>query len=147
MFADVLQLTGLWFLIACAVEALAVIVEQWGAARSPDEDAPKHGAAALLTLTLSLLTPGLLLAHGFLATQAADQTLRIIATGAPVAAVLGGALVGAVIGAVARRAAPSMRKLALPLDLAAFAVAVYATLPSIRVLLGAASNGGAILTP
>lgn len=146
MFANLIQVVGLWFVVAVAIEALAVFVEQAGAARSPDEDAPKHGAAALLTLLLSLLTPGLLLAHGFLTTHGQDQTLRLIAMGAPIAAVLLGALLGAIAGAVAKGAAPAMRKLALPLDLAAFTVAVFATLTSIQTLIAAAQNGGVIFT-
>ena len=111
MFANLIEIVGVWFLIACAIEALAVFVEQAGAARSPDEeDGKKRGASALLAFLLSLLTPGLLLAHGFLATHE-QQELRIIAMGLPVAAVLAGALLGAIFGAVARGAAPAMRKM------------------------------------
>ena len=147
MFADLIQVVGLWFVVACACEALAVFVEQAGAARSPDEDdGRKQSASALIGFLLSLLTPGLLLAHGFLATHAQEQTLRVVAMGLPVAAVLLGALLGAVFGAVARGAAPLMRKLALPLDVVAFGVAIYATLASIQVLIGAAQNGGVIVS-
>jgi hypothetical protein len=147
MLGTLIETVGLWFFVAVAAEALAVFVEQAGAARSPDDDAPKHGASALLALILSLLTPGLLLAHGFLATHGQDQTLRILAMAAPVAAVLVGALVGAIFGAIAKGATSTMRTLALPLDLAAFAVAIFATLPSIRVLIEAAQNGGVIVAP
>jgi hypothetical protein len=147
MFANLIQIVGLWFLVACALEAVAVFVEQAGAARSPDEeDGKKRGASALLAFLLSLLTPGLLLAHGFLSTHEQEQTLRVIAMGLPIAAVLLGALLGAIFGAVARGTAPAMRKLALPLDLVAFAVAIFATLASIQVLIGAAQNGGVITT-
>lgn len=147
MFENLIQIVGLYFLVACALQALAVFVQQAGATRSPEDDKQRHGATALIAFLLSLITPGLLLAHAFLATQAVDQTLRVLAMGAPIAAVLAGALVGAVFGAVAKGAAPAMRKLALPLDIAAFAVAIFATLPSIRLLLEAAQNGGAIVTP
>lgn len=147
MFANLIETVGLWFLVACALEALAVFVEQAGAARSPDDDHPRSGAITLTAFMLSLLTPGLLLAHGFLATREADQTLRVFAMGAPIAAVLIGALAGAILGAAARGAAPTMRKLALPLDLGAFSVAILATLPSIRILLEAAQTGGVIVTP
>ena len=39
-----------------------------------------------------------------------------------------------------------MRKLALPLDLLAFAAAIFATLTSIQMLIAAAQNGGGIAT-
>ncbi|MGD9980609.1 MAG: hypothetical protein AB7H66_02530 [Hyphomonadaceae bacterium] len=146
MFATLIQTAGLWFLIACAVEAVAVFAEQAGAARSPEDDAPRNGAVALVAFLLTLITPGLLLAHGFLSTRGHDETLRVMAIGAPIAAVLAGALLGAIFGAAAKAAAPAMRKLALPLDLAALALTVYATLPSIRILIEAAQNGGVIVT-
>jgi hypothetical protein len=145
MFADLIQIVGLWFLVAIALETLAIFVEQAGSARSPEDETKRHGAVTLIAFLLSLITPGLLLAHGFLATTGQDQTLRVIAMGAPVAAVLLGSLAGAIFGAIAKGAAPVMRKLALPLDLAAFAVAIYATLASIRILIGAAQNGGVIV--
>lgn len=146
MFASLVQIAGLWFLVACALEALAVFVEQAGSVRSPDEeDDRKRSASALLAFVLSLLTPGLLLAHGFLTTNGQDQTLRVIAMGLPIAAVLLGALLGAIFGAVAKGLAPAMRKIALPLDLVAFGVAVFAALTSIQTLIGAAQNGGVIV--
>lgn len=146
MFANLIQIVGVWFLVACALEALAVFAEQAGAARSPDEeDGKQRGASALLAFLLSLLTPGLLIAHGFLSTHGQDQ-LRVIAMALPIAAVLLGALLGAIFGAVARGAAPAMRRLALPLDLVAFVVTIFATLAGIQVLLGAAQDGGVIYT-
>ena len=147
MLETLIQTVGPWFLVAVALEAAAVFVEQCGAARSPDEEPPKHNALALLALVLTLVTPGLLLAHGFLATHDADQTIRVLAMSAPVAAILFGALLGAIVGAVARSAAPTMRKLALPLDLVAFLVTVFAALSSIRMLIEAAQNGGVIVAP
>lgn len=147
MFESLIQIVGLWFLVACALDAIAVFVEQAGSARSPDEeDGKKRGASALIAFLLSLLTPGLLLAHAILATNGQDQTIRVTAASLPIAAVLLGALLGAIFGAVARGAAPTMRKLALPLDLVAFAVAIFATLASIQVLIGAVQNGGVIIT-
>jgi hypothetical protein len=147
MFATLIQVLSLWFWIACALEALAVFVEQAGAVRSPEEEAPPRRASALIALLLSLITPGLLLAHGFIATQDQDQTLRLLATAAPIAAVLVGALLGAVVGAIAIGAAPALRTLALPLDLLAFATAIYAALPTIRVLIEAAQTGGVLVAP
>lgn len=148
MLGTLIQLVGPLFFLAVALEALAVFAEQWGAARSPDEEAPKHGALALLALLFTIITPGLLLAHGYISTQGQDQTYFFLAIGAPIAAVLVGALLGAIMGAVARGAAPLMRKLALPLDAIAFAVAVYATLGTIQTLLQAAQNGGVVqVTP
>lgn len=136
MLGTLIQVVGLWFFVAVALEAAAVVVEQWGAARSPDDDAPKNGALALLSLVLTLATPGLLLIHAFVATQGAEQTLRVIAMGAPILAVLVGALFGAIAGAAARGAAPIMRKLALPLDVVASGVAVFATLSTLKGLVG-----------
>ena len=148
MLATLIQLVGVWFFVAVALEALAVFTEQWGAARSPDEETRKHGALALIALLFTIITPGLLLAHGYISTRGQDQTNFFLATGAPIAAVLIGALLGAIMGAVANGAAPLMRKLALPLDAIAFAVAVFASLATIQVLIQAAQNGGVVqVTP
>lgn len=146
MLEALIQIVGPMFLAAVALEAVSVLAEQWGSARSPDEEAPKHGALALLALLLTIVTPGLLLAHGYIATHAGNETLSVIAIGLPIAAVLVGALAGAILGAAARGAAPLMRKLALPLDIAAFAVTIYATLSTIQLLIQAAQNGG-VVTP
>ncbi|MBL8545169.1 MAG: hypothetical protein JNL81_01825 [Hyphomonadaceae bacterium] len=144
MLEALIQIVGPWFLVAVAFDAASVLVEQWGAVRSPDEDRPKHGALALLALVLTLLTPGLLLAHGYITARSHDQTLLVIAVGLPVAAVLGGALIGAILGAAVAGAAPLMRNLALPLDVVAFAVTIFATLASIQTLIQAAQNGGVV---
>lgn len=144
MLEALIQVVGPMFLVAVGLEMVSVLAEQWGAARSPDEEAPKHNALALLALLLTIVTPGLLLAHGYIATHTQDQTLLVIAVGLPVAAVLVGALLGAILGAAVKGATPLMRRLALPLDIAAFAVTIYATLASIEVLVQAAQNGGAV---
>jgi hypothetical protein len=148
MTESLIALAGLWFLVACGVEFLTVFVEQAGAARAPEDEAPRrHGFLALLTFIASLLTPGLLLAHGFLVTHDQEQTLRIVAMGLPVAAMLLGSLLGALFGAIARALAGAMRMIALPLSLATLAVTIYATLPSINVLIDAAQNNWTIVTP
>ncbi|MCX7358904.1 MAG: hypothetical protein NT015_12290 [Alphaproteobacteria bacterium] len=144
MLEALIQIVGPMFLLAIALEMISVMVEQWGAARSPDEEAPKHNALALLALVLTILTPGLLLAHGYVLTHGRDQTLLVIALGLPIAAVLIGALLGAILGAALNGAAPVMRKLALPLDIAAFGVTIYATLATIQALVQAAQNGGVV---
>lgn len=144
MLEALIQMVGPMFLAAVALEMVSVLAEQWGAARSPDEEAPKNNALALLALVLTILTPGLLLAHGYISTHGRDQTLLVVAVGLPIAAVLIGALLGAIVGAAVRGAAPLMRKLALPLDVAAFAVTIYATVGTMQVLIQAAQNGGAI---
>ncbi len=146
MLETLIETVGLWFFMAVALEAAAVFVEQWGAARSPDDDAPKHSALALLALLLTILTPGLLLVHAFMETDGADQTIHAVAMGAPILAVLVGALLGAIAGATARGAAPLMRKLALPLDVVASGAAIFATLTTLQTLIGAALNGGVIVT-
>lgn len=144
MLEALIQIVGPMFLVAVGLETVSVLAEQWGAARSPDEEVPKHNALALLALLLTILTPGLLLVHGYVSTHGQDQTLLVIAVGLPLAAVIVGALLGAILGAAVKGAAPLMRKLALPLDIAAFAVTVYATLATIQVLIQAAQNGGVV---
>jgi ABC-type thiamin/hydroxymethylpyrimidine transport system permease subunit len=133
--------TGVWYFAACVVAFAAVFVEQAGAARSPEEDAERRGAAGLMLMLASLLTPGLLLLHGFFLTAAVDTLLRIWIMATPVAAILLGSIFGAVFGAVARGAAPTMRKLALPLGLAALALTLFATSPSIVALANGVQDG------
>lgn len=148
MLGTLIEIAGLWFVVAVGLEALAVFAEQWGAARSPEEDSPKHGALALVALLLTVATPGLLLAHGYISTRGQEQTVFLLAIAAPIAAVLVGALLGAIMGAVARGAAPLMRKLAVPLDVIAFGATLYATLATIQVLIQAAQQGGVLyVTP
>ena len=144
MLEALIQIVGPMFLVAIALETVSVLAEQWGAVRSPDEETPKHGALALLALILTIVTPGLLLAHGFIATRTHDQSLLLFGIGLPISAVLIGALLGAIMGAVATGAAPLMRKLTLPLDIVAFAATIYATLSTIQVLVQAAQNGGVV---
>lgn len=138
---QLIAIAGLWFFAACAAEFAAVFVEQAGAARSPEEDASRRRAASLMLMLVSLLTPGLLLLHGFFLTAGADTLLRIWIMAAPVAAMLLGAIFGAILGALAGSAAPTMRKLALPLGLAALALALYATSPSIVALANGLQDG------
>jgi hypothetical protein len=110
MLGTLIQTVGVWFLIAVAIQAVTVFVEQAGAARSPEEAAPRRGAGGLAILAASALSPGLLLAHGFLATRGLeDAALCIWAIGLPIGAVLGGSLHGAMFGALALAAAPLMR--------------------------------------
>jgi len=133
---------GIWFFAACAAALASVFVEQAGAARSPEEDGErKSGAAALMLMLVSLLTPGLLLLHGFFLTAAVDTLLRIWVMAAPVAAIMLGSILGAVFGAVARGAVPVMRKLALALGLAALALTLFATMPSIVALANGLQDG------
>jgi hypothetical protein len=132
---------GVWFFAACAAAFAAVFVEQAGAARSPEEDGERKGAASLMLMLASLLTPGLLLLHGFFLTAAVDTLLRIWIMAAPIAAILLGSIFGAMFGAVARGAAPAMRKLALPLGLAALALTLFATTPSIVALVNGLQDG------
>jgi hypothetical protein len=133
---------GIWFFAACAAAFASVFVEQAGAARSPeDEGERKGGAVALMLMLVSLLTPGLLLLHGFFLTAAVDTLLRIWIMAAPVSAILLGSIFGAILGAVARGTAPAMRKLALPFGLAALALTLFATSPSIVALVNGLQDG------
>ena len=144
MLGTLIQILGPWFLVAVVLETFAVFVEQWAAERSPDEETRNHRALALLALALTIMTPGLLIVHGYVTTQTQDQTMLLLAVGAPIAGILIGAMLGAIVGAVARGEARLMRKLALPLDLLAFAAAIYAAIPTIQYLL---QNGAAVPTP
>jgi hypothetical protein len=132
---------GIWYFAACAAAFAAVFVEQAGAARSPEEDGETRSAAKLMLMLASLLTPGLLLVHAFFLTAATDALLRVWLMGAPIAAVLLGSLLGAIMGAMALGAAPFMRKLALPLGLAALALTLFATSPSIVALVNGLQDG------
>ncbi|MEZ6024086.1 MAG: hypothetical protein R3C16_11890 [Hyphomonadaceae bacterium] len=145
MLTELIASAGLWFLVACAAEFVAVFVEQASAARTPEEDTERNGFVSLLRLAVALLTPGLLLAHAFLVTRDAEF-LRIVAMGAPIAAMILGALLGAMFGALARFAAAALRLITLPLALGTLALTIFATLPSIRVLIEAAQNGWTLPT-
>jgi hypothetical protein len=63
---------------------------------------------------------------------------------APATALVGGAILGGLFGAIARPAATLMRRLAIPFGVAALAITIYATLPSVALLTGAAQSGGVI---
>lgn len=141
MPGQLIGIAGVWFLAACAAAFAAVFVEQAGAVRSPEEDGERKSAMMALLMLASLLTPGLLLLHAFFLTAAVDTLLRAALMAAPIAAVLGGSLLGAVFGALARGAAPAMRKLAVPLGLAALALTLFAVSPSILALLNGLQDG------
>jgi hypothetical protein len=141
MPAQLIATAGVWYFAACAIAFGSVFVEQAGAARSPEDDGERKGAAALMLMLASLLTPGLLLLHGFFLTAAVDSLLRIWIMAAPVAAIVLGSMFGAILGAVARNAVPAMRKLALPLGLAALALTLFATSPSIVALVNGLQDG------
>jgi hypothetical protein len=138
---QLIETAGIWFFAACIAAFAAVFVEQAGAARSPEEDGETKSAAKLMLMLASVLTPGLLLVHGFFLTAATDTMLRVWLMGVPIAAVLLGSLLGAIMGAAARGAAPFMRKLALPLGLAALALTLFATTPSIVALVNGLQDG------
>jgi hypothetical protein len=131
---------GAWFFAACAAQFVAVIIEQAGAARSPEEDGDRKRAVMQTLVLVSFVTIGLLLLHGFFLT-AADATARTLVMAAPIAAMLLGSLLGAILGALVRGAAPAMRKLALPVALVALAVTLYAALPTIVALAHALQSG------
>jgi hypothetical protein len=141
MPGQLIATAGIWFFAACAAAFASVFVEQAGAARSPEEDGEAKSAAKLMLTLASLLTPGLLLVHAFFLTAADDTLLRVWLMGAPIAAVLVGSLFGAILGSVARGVAPAMRKLALPLGLAALALTLFATSPSIVALVNGLQDG------
>lgn len=144
MLAALIEAAGFWFVIAVALEAAATMIEVAGAARSPEEDAPRRGFAALVILAMSALTPGLLLLHGFVSTAAAEPLVRALGIGAPAAALLGGGLAGGAVGALARGWRDAMRRLALPVGVAALAATIYAALPSVTGLF---ANSGTIVLP
>lgn len=148
MFASLAAIAGFWFVVACIFQAVAVFVEQAGAARSPEDEKPHGGFGAFAVGVAALLAPGLLLMHGYFVTELhPDQSLRVLALGAPLAGVILGALLGAIFGAVVHGATPIMRMLAPWFALAALILAVYATVPSIVALVAAIQNGGVLVLP
>jgi hypothetical protein len=132
---------GVWFFAACAADFVAMFVEHAGAPRSPEEDAERKRAALLALMLASLATTALLILQGFFLTTTAETLLRAAIVAAPIAAMLLGSLLGAVAGAVVRSAAPTMRTLALPLVLVAFALTLYAASPSIVALANSIQHG------
>jgi hypothetical protein len=148
MLASIIDVAGPAFAIAVGVEALAVFVEQLGAARSPEEDEPRRrGAFTIVLAVAAIVTPGLLLMHGFLSTAQTPQHIRVAAMAAPVAAIIGGALLGAIASAFLRAAGPTMRKAAPVFSIAALVAAAIAALPSLGQLMEAAQSSGAIAMP
>lgn len=147
MFASLIDIAGVWFLAACAVELIAVFTEQAAAARSPEEEKPRGGFGAFVLGVAALLTPGLLLMHGYFVTEGGETYLRVLAIGAPIAAVVAGSLIGAIFGAMARGAAPAMRMIAPWLAVAALVLTLYATMASIAALVAALQNGGVLILP
>ena len=134
MLEELIATAGVWFFAACGAVFAAMFVEQAGAARSPEEDSERKRSAMLVLMLASLLAPGLLLLHSFYLT-ADDPSPRVALMAVAIAATLLGSMTGAVFGALTRGAAPTMRKLALPLVLVALALATYAALPSIVALV------------
>ena len=134
MLDSFLGVLGPGLAAALVLLALTVFVEQAGAARSPEEDGHRTKLSATALWAANVLTPALLLGHAWIATSAREE-LRLEAMLAPIAAMFGGALLGAMFGAMARGAAPVMRKTALPLALVTLAVTVYAASPSAMALI------------
>jgi hypothetical protein len=126
---------------------LAVFVEQAGAARSPEEDKTHGGFAAFAVGAAALLAPGILLMHGYFVTQGVQDTLRVLALAAPVAACIVGALAGAIFGAVAPSAAPAMRMAAPWFAVAGLVLAAYAAMASFAALVAALQTGGVLVLP
>jgi hypothetical protein len=134
MLEELIATAGVWFFAACGAVFAAMFVEQAGAARSPEEDSERKRGAMLVLMLASLLAPGLLLLHSFYLT-ADDPSPRAALMAVAIAATLLGSMTGAIFGALARGAAPIMRRLALPLVLIALALAIYAAFPSIVALV------------
>jgi hypothetical protein len=131
---------GVWFFAASALQFVAAFVEQAGAPRSPEEDGERKPAARLVFFFASLLTIGLLLCVPL--SPEVEPVTRLLVLQTPIAAMFSGAMLGAIFGALAQGVAPTMRKVAIPLALAALALALYVAHPS---LLGLANGllGGA----
>lgn len=134
MIESWISLVGVWFFAALAAETLAAFVSQAGAARSPDDEAPRSwlGRAHVL---VGLLSPALLIAHAWLASAGADDGVRGLLVGAPITATIFGALLGSIFGAIAPGAAPTMRRIALIVALISLALAMLASYPSLRSLI------------
>jgi hypothetical protein len=140
MLEELIASAGVWYFAACAGVFAATFVEKAGAPRSPEEDHDRKRTIVLLHIFAPLLTYSLLLVHAWFLTTAMDSPRLLLVT-AITAAVLLGSMLGAIFGAVARNAAPTMRKLALPLSLAALALTLFATWPSIVALVNGLQDG------
>jgi hypothetical protein len=139
--------TGPWFLAAITLEFLAVAAEQMGAAwKPPGEEKRGEGFGGFALLVVTTLTPAMLLVHGFFLTVDGAQATRVAALGLVIGAVLVGAIGGRSLGAGWQGGARTARGLTLPLGLAAFALAIYVTHPSLGALVDLAS-GRAIQLP
>ena len=102
MFASLIQIVGLWFLVASRSKRRRCLSSKRAQRVRPTTKPRRTARSRCIAFLLTLLTPGLLLAHGFLADAGRDQTIRVIAMGVPIAAILLGALFGAIFGAAAR---------------------------------------------
>ncbi len=136
---------GLAFLAAVAAEGFAIFVEQTAAgAKKAESDPPASAVGGAVQGIVSMVAPGLLLLHGYFVTVGRPD-LVAGAVGLPVAALVVGAILGRISGAVAQPLAHAFRPLALPAALLGFAIVVWATWPSIQVLLALLSGSAATL--
>ncbi len=145
MIVTFIQIVGLWFLAAIALELFAVYAEQAGAARKAEERG-QSGFGAFALMILTTLTPALLFLHAFFLTHGAPSMIRVAAIGLVTASVIFGAIVGRLVGMGWEDGARVMRTLALPLGLAAFVLAIYVTRPSL-IALADLFNGEIITLP
>lgn len=146
MIEIVAEIAGPLFLVALALEFLAVFAEQAGSARKAGEDRPKPGFAALVLMILATVTPGLLLVHAFVTTMGIDDQVRIWAIGGVIAAVVLGAIGGLVAGLLGGEGISRLlRAVSLPAALAAFGLSVFVARPSINSLIGWLQNGASVL--
>jgi len=142
------SLAGVWFTAACGLEFLAVGTEQAGASRRPlrPRQGGAPGVAAFVLMLASTLAPALLLMQGFFVTAGMENSVRIAAMGAPIAAVILGSVIGRVVGGASQAASDAGRFLALAAGLAALGAAIFAARGSIEALL-AMMNGEAVSLP
>ncbi len=151
--AALIQALGIWFMVAVALEFAACYSEQMAAAYKPPEGEEKRGEGfgAFALMVVTTLTPAMLFVHAFFTTAGSGDAMqwsqiRIWALALIVAAILVGAIAGRLVGTAWQGAARVMRVLALPLGLAAFAFAIYATRPALEALI-AVLSGEVIVLP
>ncbi|MGE0595116.1 MAG: hypothetical protein AB7P07_02020 [Hyphomonadaceae bacterium] len=146
MIEIVAEIAGSLFLVALGLEFAAVFAEQAGGVRKAGEEKPRPGFAAMVLMILATVTPGLLLAHAFVTTMDVHDQVRIWAIGGVIAAVVAGALLGMAAGLFGGEGVSrAMRALSLPLNLAAFGLAVFVARTSINQLIDMLQNGAPAL--
>lgn len=140
-------LVGTFFLIATGAQALGVYVEQAGAAvRFARDQKPPESLGSFALMVVTTMSPALLLLHAYFMTVPAPGQPRVLAISLVIASVIVGAIVGRLVGMAWQSGARFMRGAALPINIAALVLAIYATRPTLTGLYDLFTTGHMRLT-